>query len=111
MSYDLFFQDWRGYKKLEDIPDGFKPKPIGNKTDIIKKIIEIIPDINFENKDWGILERDDFNIEFNMGDEDEEQIYSFALHIRGNDGFKPLIIQLINHLNIKASDGMTIFGT
>ncbi|TPN87409.1 hypothetical protein [Aquimarina algicola] len=67
MSWDLFVQDWGKYETLDEIPDSFKPKFIGKRSEIIKKIKVIEPMVNFSDTSWGILENEFFSIEFNMG--------------------------------------------
>ena len=44
MSWDVYLQDFGNYNRIEDIPEDFQPKTIGDKFDIINKIIK-----QFEN--------------------------------------------------------------
>lgn len=105
MSWDLFVQDWGNARTLEEIPDDFQPQPIGNRTDIIRTILSAEPTVNFTDKSWGILENDQFYIEFNMGD--DELLNSFAMHVRGNKLAIPCIANILRELNLRATDGST----
>jgi hypothetical protein len=103
MSWDLLVQDWGDVKTLTDIPDNYEPKPIGSRSEIIARILEIEPLVDFTDSTMGRLENDQFSIEFNLGN--EEIISSFALHVRGNELAIPFIGQVLSKLNLRAADG------
>jgi hypothetical protein len=105
MSWDVYFQDFGNYKRIEDIPEDFQPQPIGNKLDIINKIKEIAPDLNDSDDSWLILENDKFSIEFNIGK--TESLDSIMLHIRGNESVIGFISELIIKLQLRAVDMST----
>ncbi|MEQ8478811.1 hypothetical protein [Fulvivirga sp.] len=105
MSWDLFVQNWGDVKTLDEIPDDFQPQPIGTRTKIIERIKEVEPTVNFKDESWGILENDQFSIEFNMGD--DELLNSFAMHVRGNELAIPCIGNILKRLNLRATDGST----
>ena len=105
MSWDLFVQDWGDFNSLEDIPDDFMPKSIGKRSNIISKIISIEPTVNFSDPSLGILENEYFSIEFSMGE--EEELQSFAMHVRGNELAVPCIGNILSGLQLKAADGST----
>lgn len=105
MSWDLSVQDWGNVKTLDEIPDDFQPQPIGTRTKIIEQIKEVEPTVNFKDESWGILENDQFSIEFNLGD--DELLKSFAMHVRGNELAIPCIGNILKHLNPRAKDGST----
>jgi len=81
MSWDLFAQNFPPVASAEEIPDDFEPQALGPRSEVIRKIQAAIPDADFSDPGWGLLERDGWSIEFNLGDED--QCESFALHVRG----------------------------
>ncbi|WP_299680633.1 hypothetical protein [uncultured Tenacibaculum sp.] len=103
MSWDLFIQDWGNVNSLDEIPDDFTPKPIGKRSEIINKMREVEPTIDFSDSSWGKLENDQFSIEFNMGD--KEKLYGFTMHIRGNEMVIPCIANILSKLSLKAADG------
>ncbi|WP_238649405.1 hypothetical protein [Paenibacillus piscarius] len=55
--------------------------PLGQRDDIIAKLSRAIPQLDYRDKAWGILEGEGFSIEFNTGD--EELVDSIMLHVRG----------------------------
>ena len=109
MSRDIYFQDWGTYKNLQEIPSGFKPRPIGKRSDIINSIKGVCKNAKFEDPAWGTLNNENCNIEFNMGE--NETLTSFAVHIRGSSQADTLILKLINHIKIRGSDGNVIYGS
>lgn len=105
MSWDLFIQDWGDFGVLDDIPDDFMPQSIGKRSEVISKIINTEPTVNFSNPSLGILENEYFSIEFSMGE--EEELHSFAMHVHGNELAVPCIGNILSELQLKAADGST----
>ena len=105
MSWDLFVQDWGEAKTLDKISDDFQPQPVGTRSKIIEQIKEIEPTAIFKDKSWGIIDNDQFSIEFSMGD--DELLKSFTMHIRGNNLAIPCIGNILHRLNLRATDGST----
>ena len=95
MSWDIFIMDYpREIETANDIPDDFDPPFIGHRTDLMAKISEALPDADFTNPEWGLLERPGWSIEFYMGD--EEKLKSIVLHVRGGGGAVEVIAQILD---------------
>ena len=107
MSWDLYVQDWGNFNSLSEIPDDYEPTVIGQRNALIEKILEIEAHIDFSDPSWGKLENDHFSIEFNMGEDAE--LSSFVMHVRGSELAIPCIAQILNHLNLRATDGNSFF--
>lgn len=105
MSWDLYVQDWGEFESLEQIPDNFEPKPLGDRSELIEKIKIAEPTVNFTDPSWGILENEFFSIEFNMGDSELSQ--GFVMHVRGNELAIPCIGNILDSLKLRATDGST----
>jgi len=103
MSWDLFVQDWGDFDSLDEISDDFEPKSIGKRSEIINRIKTVEPTVDFSNPSCGILENGQFSIEFNLGD--SEVLKGFSMHVRGNKLSAPCIGNILDHLNLRASDG------
>ena len=103
MSWDLFIQDWGNFKSLEEIPDDFEPKPLGRRSEFIDQIIKIEPSANFNSPELGVIENEHFSIEFNMGS--DEILYSFAIHMNGDELGLHCIDNILTRLGLKAADG------
>lgn len=86
MSWDISIQDLpHGITSVQDIPDDFEPRPLGDRSEIIARIAEFAPSADFSDASWGELVTPEFVIEFNMGR--GELVDGMMLHVRG--GAKP----------------------
>ncbi|MEO0908690.1 MAG: hypothetical protein AAFY07_14330 [Pseudomonadota bacterium] len=99
MSWDIFVQDFGDYASIDDIPDSFQPRPIGQRAYVIDTIRRVCPEVSFDDTDWGVLEGDGWSIEFNINGQDPCE--SLALHVRGEDGSIPVIACLLNELGVR----------
>lgn len=61
-----------------------------------------LPETDFSDPAWGVLDREDWSIEFNMGGGDE--VGSIALHIRGGDAAASTVDKVLKHLGRRALD-------
>ena len=57
---------------------------LGQKNEVIKRVESVFGDVDFSDRSWGILDRRDFSIEFNMGGATDE-VDCIMLHVRGED--------------------------
>jgi hypothetical protein len=103
MSWDLFVQNLpEGVHSVDDIPDDFEPPVIGKRSEIIRRILEVVPTADFTDPAWGKIDGDDFSIEVNLVD--EEDVQSFAFHIHGGDLAAFVASDLLQHLGCRALD-------
>jgi len=105
MSWDIFVQDIpKEVKTIEDLQEyeDYKPKHIGRRSDIIKKILEVVPEADFSDPAWGKIEGSDYSIEVSMGDDDD--CCGFALYVRGSDTAAFIVSEIISHLGLRAFD-------
>jgi len=103
MSWDIFVQDLPSEAhRIADIPDDFMPQPIGKRSEIIEKILEVVPVADFSDPSWGIIDGLDFAIEVNIGH--DEIVDSFAFHVRGGDTGAGIVADILDHLNLRALD-------
>lgn len=103
MSWDIFVQDIPDdVTSVEDIPDGFSPRPLGRRADILAGIRRAAPDVRFADDQWGSIEGPGFSIEVNIGAQDPTK--SFALHVRGGDQAVYLVHDILTALNLRAFD-------
>lgn len=106
MSWDIFVQDLpTDAATVAEIPDDFVPQGLGNRSEIVAKICEVIPDANFSDPAWGLIDGDDWSIEVNIGD--SETCTGFALHVRGGDQATGVVDAVLRALDIRAIDSQT----
>ncbi len=101
MSFDVFIQDIpETAATVADIPDDFRPKPIGKRSDIIGAILKSAPGADFSKPTWGVIATDDYSIEVNIGEADP--VESFAFHVRGGFAAFELIDTILRSLSLRA---------
>jgi hypothetical protein len=103
MSWNIFVQDIPpSAKSVSEVPDDFEPQPLGSRADIIARIREVVPNVDFTACSWGKLDGPDFSIEVSLGN--LERIDSFAFHIRGGDLAAIVVASILRHLGYRALD-------
>ncbi len=102
MSWDISVQDMPDVARIEDIPDDFRPEPLGQRADVIASIQTLVPEVDFSDPSWGRLEDERFSIEFNMGS--KERCEGFMLHVRGGDTAIGVIDHILKGLGRRAFD-------
>jgi hypothetical protein len=109
VSWDIFVQDIpASAESASDIPDDFRPRPLGNRRDVIRRILEVDPTAVFDDPSWGTFSGDGFSVEFNMGT--EEALASFALHVRGGSVAAGLAVDLLTRCGWRALDPQSPSG-
>ena len=106
MSWDIFIQQFpANARTVAEIPDTFTAAPIGSRSDLIAKIRAALPDADFTDPAWGVLNGDDYSIEFGLGDDDP--LYGITLHVRGSDAVLPKVTRVLEVLGLRAIDSWT----
>jgi hypothetical protein len=90
---------------MADIPNDFRPAPVGRRSEIIAKIQEAIPIADFSNPSCGVIDGKDWSIEVSMSD--EEICSGFALHVRGSDSAAGAVATILSHSGLRALDSQT----
>ncbi len=103
MSWDLFVQDIpKGVSHVDDMPESFEPRPLGQRAELVEQISKVVPSVNFCEPSWGVIEGPDFTVELNLGEEDE--VSAITLHVRGGDAAAGLVSDLLTQCNWRAFD-------
>jgi hypothetical protein len=103
MSWDICIQDLpAGVQSVSEIANDFRPDALGKRDEVIARIRQALPDVDFSDRSWGILEHSEFSIEFNTGK--EEICTGIMLHVRGGGSAIATIERLLQHLKLRALD-------
>jgi len=101
MSFDIFVQDIPANAKgAEDIPDDFRPQPIGPRRALVAAIRKVAPEVKFATPEWGTIDADDYSVEINIGLHDP--VMSFAFHVRGSERGMFLVAEILAELGARA---------
>ena len=84
-------------------PDEWEPPEIGTPSQIRTQISEALPNVDWSDKSWGMLDGSDYSLEFNIGN--ETPITNFMIHARGNA--TPPIITLMSLTGWRIIDTVT----
>jgi hypothetical protein len=103
MSWDVCVQDLpKGVKTVKEISTDFMPRALGKRAELIQRIRDIVPEVEFADPSWGQLEGDGYSIEINIGDCDV--VKSFAIHARGDEHAPYVVHLLLEGLRLRALD-------
>jgi hypothetical protein len=104
MTWDLFVADLPQVKRAQDLPGDYRPRSLGSRSALQRRILEVLPEVDFTDPAWGVLETTDCVIQFSMA---SDPVDAFALHVRaGRDGAAavPVISRLLACLSLRALD-------
>jgi hypothetical protein len=78
---------------------------LGPRDAILTILKDILPQIDLSKDSWGILDGEDFSIEFGIGDIDP--ISTITLYVRGNESVIAIIEKICNNTGWRAFDTTT----
>ena len=103
MSWDIFVQDLpKGVRRVQEIPEDFVPQPLGTRGELVRRIHEIAPEVDFDDRGWGQLDGDGYAIEISLGE--NEVVESVALHVRGDKRAVYMVQHVLHELQLRALD-------
>lgn len=107
MSWDIFIANFPAdVASVKDMPKDFKISPIGPRSEVIARVQELLPETDFKDPTWGVLDGEDFSIEFIMGH--KEICDSITLFVRGGGSTAMTIVaRLLQHLKLRGIDCQT----
>lgn len=83
MSWDVILLNLpAGVRSFNELGDDFDSM-LAPLEEVRRRIVSLIPEIDMTDPAWGILETDQYSIEFSIGDEDPCK--SVMLHVRGTE--------------------------
>ena len=80
----------------EDLPQ------LGSKKEVVSTLTQLVPTGDFSDTSWGVLDGDDFSIEFSLGNDDP--IIIIMLYVRGSDKAINVIQKICEHTGWRAYD-------
>ena len=106
MSWEIYVQDLPAdAATIDDVPNDFVPAAIGTRSEIIRKIKDVVPFADFSDPSWGKIDGETFSIEVSLGD--DENVGSLMFHVRGDDEAAALISEILISLNMRGFDTWT----
>lgn len=110
MSWDLIVMDLPPrIKSIAEIPNSYKPRPLGTRADIIAKLSSIFPQTDFSDPSRGVLKVPGCLIEFSM--DSQHEVDHFVMHVRGVGKECPkTVAHILAQLNMRALDTASELG-
>ena len=109
VSRDIFIQDLPPLAEtVADIPNDFKPRSIGTSDEIVEMIQRLMPDADFSDVEWGVIEGPTFSIEVNI--RKAESVKALALHVRGDRAADAVLSEITDALGLRALDSESATG-
>lgn len=87
--------------RAQDIPENFS-STLGPQPQVLSVIAAILPGLDLSDPAWGILDGQDFSIEFNIGCSDP--VDTIMLHVRGGEAAIDPIRHICEHTGWRALD-------
>lgn len=107
MSWDIFIQDFPAVGSIAEVPLEFKPRPIGEREDLIARIKEAIPFADQQDSDWLFAKGDDIDLSIQLHFEDGERVRYIVVHVHGGVQSAVCVGALLRHLGLRGHDTAT----
>ena len=104
MGWDVVAMDLpTDCRDIGSLPEEFSPQPLGNRSDLIRKIKEVYPNANFDRPAYGEILTPEFVIEVCILQEDD--VMTIGFHVHGDDSMAVTVIgDILVHLDLRAVD-------
>jgi hypothetical protein len=103
MSWDIYVQDLPATAiSTDDIPDDFRPRPLGSRQRIIASILKIAPFSDVSNPSWIRIDGHGADLEVSLGD--DEIVEHFVIHVRSGEASIGVIAAVLEDLGYRALD-------
>jgi hypothetical protein len=92
-------------RRLEDLPDHYKPSRIGSSETVIAAISEAAPHVDATDPAWLILNGPDHSMEVSLGK--NVSVHEVIFFISGGDGAVGLVLDICRRLGVRPFDSET----
>ncbi len=105
MSWDIFIQDLPAVKTIEDIPSDFRPKPIGDRAEVIARILEAVPFAERQDEDWMFVHTGEVELSMSFSlDEATRELMCIAIHVHGGEHAAACVAAIVHSSGHRALD-------
>lgn len=107
MSWDIYIQDIPAVASANDIPVDFRPQPIGDREELIGRIIRVLPMAERQDSDWLFAQGAELDLSMQFHMEDATQVRYIVVHIHGGAQSAASVAAVLNELGLRAMDTAT----
>lgn len=105
MSWDIFIQDLPAVQSIEEIPDDFRPKPIGIREAMISRILEAVPFAERQDDDWLFVRTGGVELSMSFSlDEATRELMCIAIHVHGGEHSAACVAAIVRASGHRALD-------
>jgi hypothetical protein len=91
---------------LDDLPGDFEAGSLGTREEVSAKIRQVVPEVNFSDPTWGVIDGEDWAIEINVGKE-IDRVEFVGLRLTGGEGAIHVVDHLLAQLGWRAVDAQS----
>ncbi len=103
MSWEILVQDLPDVVNLEDVPNDFRPGPIGQRAELIARIKEAVPTAE-EEDGWLFVQNVDVDLSIQFHMEDPLLVRYLLIHVHSGANSKAHVAGIIEKLGLRAVD-------
>lgn len=107
MSWDIYIQDLPNVRTANDIPDDFKPKPIGEREDLLNRIRTVLPMAEQQDLDWLFVKASGIDLSLQLHMENEVLVRYIVVHVHGGEQSATSVAAILRELNLRGMDTTT----
>lgn len=107
MSWDIFIQDFPAVGSIKDVPVDFRPRPIGERTDLLERIQRAVPFAETMDSDWVFVKGDDIDLSIQFHFEQGTLVRYMVVHVHGGEQSAACVGALLRELGLRAHDTAT----
>lgn len=107
MNWDIFIQDLPNVRTAKDIPDDFKPQPIGEREVLAARILKVFPMADRQDEDWFFVKAPGMDLSLQLHMEDAAQVRYIVAHVHSGDQSAAGVAALLRELGLRGMDTAT----
>ncbi|MCC6400982.1 MAG: hypothetical protein IT227_09505 [Flavobacteriales bacterium] len=107
MSWDIYIQDLPEVRSANEIPEDFRPRPIGDRDLLADRIRKVFPMAEPQDSDWFFVKAPDMDLSLQLHLEDATQVRYILVHVHGGPQSAAGIAALLRELGLRALDTAT----
>lgn len=107
MSWDIYIQDLPDVRTANEIPEDFRPRPIGERDMLAAEIMKVFPMADAQDSDWFFVNAPGMDLSLQLHMEDEVRVRYIVAHVHGGDQSAAGIAALLRALGLRGMDTAT----
>jgi hypothetical protein len=107
MSWDIYIQDLPDVPTIHQVPEDFRPGPIGERTSLLARIKELMPAADLVDNDWVFVKHGGIDLSIQLHLENAHEVRYMVVHVHGGEQSASAVAALLRHLRLRGHDTAT----